>query len=94
MSLQTNTEDTMKLDDSGIVDTQPTPVLSGQQTQEQWETEFESEFGAFAILGSAGRFYNGAFANEARIKKAQQFIYNLLSSSRTELLKELKGKAE
>ena len=36
--------------------------------------EFEQEFGAFAILGKAGRFYNGAFGNEARIKEAQDFL--------------------
>lgn len=51
-----------------------------QTSKREWEKEFEHDFGAFAILGPAGRFYNGAFANEARIHEATDFISSLLQS--------------
>jgi hypothetical protein len=37
------------------------------------EERFVNQFGAFAILGGE-RFYNGAFANEARITEALDFL--------------------
>lgn len=42
--------------------------------KEEGRREFEKRFGAFALLGKAGRFYNGAFANEARIREAQDYL--------------------
>jgi len=42
--------------------------------QQEGREEFEKRFGAFALLGKAGRFYNGAFANEARIREAQDYL--------------------
>lgn len=57
--------------------------------------EFEHEFGAFAIMGKAGRFYNGAFANEARISDAKNFISRAFKAGQTQALdwveKELDG---
>lgn len=44
------------------------------KTLKQIQDDFQKEFGAFAIMGKAGRLYNGAFANEARIHEAQDFI--------------------
>jgi hypothetical protein len=49
-----------------------------------WKKEFEHKFGAYALLGSAGRFYNGAFANEARIREATIFIQSLLDKQADE----------
>ena len=57
---------------------QPTTV------QEDWIKEFEHDFGAFAIMGKAGRFYNGAFANEARIREAVEFIEKVEVKARTQ----------
>jgi hypothetical protein len=55
-----------------------------------WKKEFEHKFGAFALIGSAGRFYNGAFANEARVRDAISFIQELLNKQREELKELLK----
>lgn len=55
-----------------------------------WKKEFKEEFGAFAIMGPAGRIYNGAFANEARLKPVIEYIDSLLASQ----LEELDGKIE
>ncbi len=70
----------MKLDDSGIVDTQPTPVLSGQQTQEQWENK---------RIGDAKDKSKDYFTPQELT-----FIRTLLASSRTEVIKEMMGKME
>ena len=38
------------------------------------QREFEKEFGQFAIMGSAGRVYNGAFRNNLRISEVWEWI--------------------
>lgn len=43
------------------------------------EEQFDKEFGAYAIIGGE-RLYNGAFANEARLKKAHEFLSTLRQS--------------
>lgn len=65
-------------------------MTKAKPQQESWRDRFESQFGAFAILGSMGRFYNGAFANEARISKAIDFI----SDERIQLLDEVRELVE
>lgn len=65
-------------------------MTKAKPQQESWRDRFESQFGAFAILGSMGRFYNGAFANEARISKAIDFI----SDERTQILNEVREVVE
>lgn len=61
-----------------------------------WRDEFEHKFGAFALIGSAGRFYNGAFANEARVKDAIAFIQSILDQKAKEIeaMKDLKQQSD
>ena len=60
--------------------------------QKHWREEFEEKFGAFAIMGSLGRIYNGAFANEARISKAQDFLDTAIAEAVKEVLEEKEEK--
>ncbi len=71
----------MKIDDAGIVDTQPmqSNVLSGQQTQEQLKLETELHDICLSKNVDAQTYMT---------------IKNILFSSRTEPLKELMGKIE
>ncbi len=90
----------MKLDDAGIVDTQSTPVLSGQQTQ--WEKRFDDKFVLLEQRiadNTAGSSYQPKkYSNTLNVfitsDEIKDFIRTLLSSSRTEVIKEMMGKMD
>ena len=54
--------------------------------KEDWKEEFRNKFGQFAIMGSAGRIYNGAVDPSVRLSDIEAFIQQSIDTAVKEQL--------